>query len=101
MKSKNYWIYTFGLCFFIGLNPIKGQCPERGKPVLETQEKIDSFLAIYPNCEYIQGSMAIDNVRIYWVKEEPWKYLVVLSSILIVILGLLKLVFKKMSFFNK
>ena len=101
MKNKNYLILILGLCFFIGLTEIKAQCPEQGKPVLETQEMVDSFLAIYPNCEYIEGTMAINNVRIYWIKEEPWKYLAVLSGILIGILGLLKLIFRKVEWFQK
>ena len=75
MKNKNYLIFILGLCFFMGLTEINAQCPEQGKPVLETQAEIDSFLVIYPDCEYIQGTMAINNVPIYWVKEEPWKYL--------------------------
>lgn len=84
------------------LSEIKAQCPEQGKPVLATQAEIDSFLAIYPGCEYIESSYyAIDGVQIFWVKEEPWKYLSVLSGLLIGILGLLKLIFRKVEWFQK
>ena len=102
MKNKHYLILILGLFCFMGLTAAKAQCPEKGKPVLGTQAEIDSFLAIYPGCDYIEASYyAIEGVQVFWVKEEPWKYLGALSGILIGILGLLKLIFRKVAWFQK
>ena len=102
MKNKNYLILIFGLCFFVGLTEVNAQCPEQGKPVLATQAEIDSFLAIYPGCGYIEASYhAVNGVQVFWVKEEPWKYLAALSGLLIGILALLKLIFWKVEWFQK
>ena len=101
MKNKNYLIFLLSFSCFIGLNEMKAQCPEKGKPVLGTQAEIDSFLAIYPGCDYIEASYyAIEGVQVFWVKEEPLKYLAALSGILIGILGLLKFIFWKVPYFN-
>lgn len=100
MKYKiHFLLIASGL--LINLNFSIAQCPDQGVPVLETQEMIDSFLTIYPDCEFIQGTMSIDNIRIYWVKEEPMKYLLTLTGILVLILGLLKLLFRRVSWFQK
>jgi len=88
MKNKKFLTFLMVFPLLTFLTVVNGQCPEKGKPVLETQAMVDSFLIIYPDCEYIQGSLAINNVRVYWVKEEPWKYLMALCGILIVIFAL-------------
>ena len=97
-----YKIHYFMIVIILLVNLKIGitQCPEQGVPVLATQEMVDSFLAIYPNCEYIEGTMSIDNVPVYWVKEEPEKYLLTLAGILVLILGFLKVLFWKVSWFH-
>lgn len=82
---------------------LNAQCPDRlGQPVLRDQVAVDSFLAIYPNCtNYIEGTLAIDGVPIYWVYEDVRSYLLTLFGLLIVILGLLKMLFAKVKFFQE
>ena len=102
--SKNHLI----LVIFILLNFCKthysiAQCPDRpGKPVLRNQAAVDSFLAIYPNCDnYIEGYMAIDGKPIYWVYEDVRGYLLTLFGLLVGILIGLKLVFRQVEWFQK
>ena len=90
------------LSFFTFFIKGNAQCPEQGKPVLGTQVEIDSFLAIYPDCEYVYATYkARDGVQIFWVKEEVEKYLMTLSGLLLVILVGLKWIFRKLEWFQK
>lgn len=97
------WKWTLVIFVFIlaNSNSIIAQCPEQGIPVLENSEMVDSFLTIYPSCEYIQRIIKVDNVRIYWVKEEVQKNLMMMRGILITVLIGLNLLFKKVTYFNK
>lgn len=89
--------------FFSFANSLVAQCPDRpGKPVLKDQVAVDSFLAIYPNCtNYIEGTMSVNGVPIYWVYEDVRGYLLTLGGLVLVILGLLNLIFKRMEWFQK
>ena len=78
------------------------QCPEQGIPILEDEEAVDSFLAIYPNCtKYEVGFRSIDNVRIYWIKEDPRGYLLTLFGILFAIHLGLYFLFEKIPWFQR
>jgi len=78
------------------------QCPEQGIPILEDEAAVDSFLAIYPNCtKYEVGFRSIDNVRIYWIKEDPQSYLLTLFGILFAIHLGLYILFKKIPWFQR
>lgn len=105
MKLLKKQIVLLIFCLFVIVSPemVNAQCPDRpGKPVLRDQEAVDSFLAIYPNCDnYIEGYRAIDGVPIYWVYEDVQNYLFTLGGLIIVILGLLKLLFSKAKFFQE
>lgn len=105
MKLLNRQIIylIFGCLVIFQADVINAQCPDRpGKPVLRNQEAIDSFLAIYPNCtNYIEGTMSVNGVPIHWVYEDVKSYLLTLVGLLILILGLLKILFTKVNFFQE
>lgn len=98
------WILILFLvgCLSMVLKAENTNCPEQGIPVLATEEKVDSFLAIYPNCRYVLSSFyAVDNVQIFWIKNDPSKYLLFLGLTLTTILVLLKFLFSRVTYFNK
>lgn len=101
MSWKGILVLLLSGCLSVALKAEKMNCPEEGIPVLATQAKVDSFLAIYPDCEYMEGSYSVNNVPVYWIKNDPSQYLLFLVLILMMILGLLKVLFKRIRYFNK
>ncbi len=65
MKNKQIaLILTFSFLSFLTINLI-AQCPD-GDVVLLTQSEVDAFVAQYPNCDSIDGSLIIgDNTPPY------------------------------------
>ncbi len=103
LQKRQIVCLIFGSMLIFQAEISNAQCPDRpGKPVLRDQEAVDSFLAIYPNCtNYIEGTMSVNGVPIYWVYEDVSNYLLTLIGLLILILGALKLLFSKVKFFQE
>lgn len=103
LLKRQIVILIFGLLVMVKAELLYAQCPSRpGKPVLRDQAAVDSFLAIYPDCtNYIEGYIAIDGKPIYWVYEDVQNYLLTLGALVLLILGLLKILFSKVKFFQE
>lgn len=94
-------VLLLSVCLSVALKAEKVNCPEEGIPVLATQAKVDSFLAIYPGCEYLEGTYKVDNVPVYWIKNDPSQYLLFLGIALSGILILLKMMFGRLKWFQE
>jgi len=64
--SKSIKKYTYWLLFFISFFSSQflfAQCPP-GDVILETQDQIDNFVATYPACTRLNGSLLVINIEV-------------------------------------
>lgn len=64
--SKTQRNYTYWLFFFISLFSSQflfAQCPT-GDVTLETQDQINNFVATYPSCTHLKGSLLVKSVEV-------------------------------------